>query len=1377
MSAEPDGDILVTEETGQEEPEVTNGEEIAADEPSDLPQEDLGVEESVVETGNGEEINEESEIVNQTALEETEAEEAVKEVEDSMENNNLEEDVAEHQEEALTDAAPANEELTLEQEIALAEENDENDSGGRIVKREIGDEASEDIDQMIDGAEEELRDEGGNDEGLDSGPKDNENLENVEDLETAEQPNEEIDIGENAMDTEDIVKVEELIAEMESSLVNEEDLVTIPEMDNEEKVLEETDELQGVEIELDAETNEEQVEIDSHNQPDEEANLEVEENPSTDIEVIEAVETEELNNQEIPLPEEDPADLKEEQEAENLEEQENSDPVVEAEIEENNSEHVTEKPQPETEIVLTDEPDPESIIDIQVDEVQPTETEETEGELPNPEEPTGNGDETLPTIESTGNVEDTPLESEKDAPEETPETPAELEANELEANEDVEIPNESVSEETMDHEIPFNEGESAQILIIDAADNDINDQIVIEEENHQENELPAYDEIVENLDTVEISNEDVQPMENEETPKEDIAVEEENHADDELHVEENFDLITKPGDGNETEILNDDEEEIWRKLQKDIELEEEEQKTLAAIRIQSSFRGYKTRKELCRQSTVGTGVVDGEADESVAANANEEEEGENPACDGQEDEQEVQESSNEEPTVEENINDSENLVDADVPETDDAPEAPQETDDAPEAPQEADDAPEAPQEVDGAPEAQQEVDDSPEASPEADDVPEASPEADDAPDASPDSDGLATADVDNVDATENEPIAEESSLLQELPADLSNEINDVKEEPLSNGEEINDIQLVNTYVISTEQVNDETEEPALVEENDSSQIDQNGESEKPSDGAATEMESEETKEETAEASEPSDDNITTENIVESTETEMETEETEKPTDDLAEGEPTEPQEDKPVTDTIEESPNEEIEDTKESTTQNKNDQELVFELHVQSNETTNDGLLESCWQPQLLDLNPTKTERISGDENQQCFESIDMGPAEAAAATKIQAGYRGYRDRKQLKAKNSTHSILSESKNQYSDELDEAYLLLQEQTAAATKIQANFKGYQDRKRVKRLKENRITQKQLDSSLQSRSSTCSALEGKSMNSADHSFENTDRENYAATKIQASFRGHKDRKLVKNMKNQNVQPQSCAQESEKTEKPSENLNFGANFELDEEAVGAATKIQAGFRGSRDRKRVKNLKDSKARQENAIIIENQASKQNEMEEMDHAATKIQASFRGHRDRKRMKNLKAQSIKDTNDEMTAAAIKIQAGFRGYKDRKRTRKIHQDRKQSKDVLHHTDQIERSPENYEEDCFSQDRDCDSRASVFRSESLPETQQTRTDFELNKRRSDSSPILYYDCAQMRRQMFAGKNDLEQEMAATKIQKNFRGYLVRSKARKH
>ncbi|XP_018336816.1 neuromodulin-like isoform X2 [Agrilus planipennis] len=129
--------------------------------------------------------------------------------------------------------------------------------------------------------------------------------------------------------------------------------------------------------------------------------------------------------------------------------------------------------------------------------------------------------------------------------------------------------------------------------------------------------------------------------------------------------------------------------------------------------------------------------------------------------------------------------------------------------------------------------------------------------------------------------------------------------------------------------------------------------------------------------------------------------------------------------------------------------------------------------------------------------------------------------------------------------------------------------------------------------------------------------------------AATKIQAAFRGHKTRKTMK----------QASTKPEKSENPSKNTTGqhqeNVDIDLNEEGLEeAATKIQASFRGHLVRKQM----DKDEKQEGKGDSKNSDNTQEEVDidltdpDLNDAAMKIQASFRGHMARKENEQQKSQ-------------------------------------------------------------------------------------------------------------------------------------------------
>lgn len=338
--------------------------------------------------------------------------------------------------------------------------------------------------------------------------------------------------------------------------------------------------------------------------------------------------------------------------------------------------------------------------------------------------------------------------------------------------------------------------------------------------------------------------------------------------------------------------------------------------------------------------------------------------------------------------------------------------------------------------------------------------------------------------------------------------------------------------------------------------------------------------------------------------------------------------------------------------------------EEVFELYVASNETTNDGLVESIWQPdtQLDDSNQPYT-HVGKTKSEKDDEGVNY----EAAATKLQASYRGHRERSKLR-----HT------NKDSD------------TQITVVLQSNL----------------VQDAQRDNLPLSH-----VGEASEKNDEDINYE------AAATKIQASYRGHRERSKLKRSNNDgdtpnSVVPQSNLLEEAQHDHVDQTFSGEAKSEKDNEGINyeaAATKIQASYRGHRERSKLKRCNHSGDAQisgvpQSKLAIEsdlddqllcdsseamrissplsevdegdaNSKNRHDSLEEQNLAATKIQAQYRGFSERKRLgrrsgnnsgaeKKVKPEELKRSNstENLNSAATTIQANYRGYRDRKSLR-------------------------------------------------------------------------------------------------------------------
>ena len=261
------------------------------------------------------------------------------------------------------------------------------------------------------------------------------------------------------------------------------------------------------------------------------------------------------------------------------------------------------------------------------------------------------------------------------------------------------------------------------------------------------------------------------------------------------------------------------------------------------------------------------------------------------------------------------------------------------------------------------------------------------------------------------------------------------------------------------------------------------------------------------------------------------------------------------------------------------------------------------------------DTNIRSSEQENNVEEKGEKEEIDIDlndPDVEQAATKIQAGFKGMKARKEVNTMKAGGEIEAASKNVIIDkardevnevidkakmEVDALKVEVEEVIVekiennvaakkdeevdidlndpdveqAATKIQAGFKGMKARKEVSFMKEESKTNKKGNGSE-------NAIEEEAPSEIIDIDLNDPEVEQAATKIQAGFKGMKARKDVTAMK-EHVESKEITESSDKPVMDKEEV---VDIDLDDPDVEvAATKIQAGFKGMKARKEVEDKK----------------------------------------------------------------------------------------------------------------------------------------------------------------------------------------------------
>ena len=488
-----------------------------------------------------------------------------------------------------------------------------------------------------------------------------------------------------------------------------------------------------------------------------------------------------------------------------------------------------------------------------------------------------------------------------------------------------------------------------------------------------------------------------------------------------------------------------------------------------------------------------------------------------------------------------------------------------------------------------------------------------------------------------------------------------------------------------------------------------------------------------------------------------------------------------------------------------------------------------DDFLEDFEEPADDEFEPKSKKQVTSKPKHQSSKKEQMtqpgdDPELEGAVTKIQAAFRGNKDREKItdikKAKEVSERERKEreakERNRNEEEKKErerkefeAAKAAEEKELeelanapgmdnAAVKIQASFRGKQDRKKVEEEKERK---KKEDETKKKAEEAAKAAEKKEL----EELANAPGMDNAAVKIQAAFRGKQDRNKLENIrqndqakfeiskadKNKPVPPKSDAFDDDEFEflddsKPKEGSqgrreessnhqqksNTNQKEELEELANApgmdkAAVKIQSTFRGKKEREKIEEIKKSrdqlKSNSNTKPNPETQSSKQHKHNLDDYdfddefgalddkqQSGKQEAGRDAHGIDNGLAPNNQKSEADDLDElanapgMDQAALKIQASFRGKQDRKRI----------EDLRREKEQLEKARDNRGKD--------DHRKNLPSITVTPEA----TAKNIIEEKSENKD---YDIDTL-------DNDPEAGKAATKIQASFRGKQDRAKVEK-
>ncbi|XP_048030659.1 LOW QUALITY PROTEIN: myosin-IIIa [Megalobrama amblycephala] len=385
------------------------------------------------------------------------------------------------------------------------------------------------------------------------------------------------------------------------------------------------------------------------------------------------------------------------------------------------------------------------------------------------------------------------------------------------------------------------------------------------------------------------------------------------------------------------------------------------------------------------------------------------------------------------------------------------------------------------------------------------------------------------------------------------------------------------------------------------------------------------------------------------------------------------------------------------------------------------------------------------------------------------AAAKIQAHYRGHKERKSFKRKkeamqkektekteegaevpSEADGPVSEEPPQEGGEMDDA------DEKAAVVLQSNYRGYRERKKYKERRERNKTltgdelaisssnpekltsEEDLDSIQEEGHENIEEEKETEEEAADGGDEDPEQEAKAATVLQSNFRGHKERKRLQEEGKIPVRGKKETQRPSVEEElpipdpppPEELMEFTEEMEQEDEAPAepsgedeqakAAVVLQSNFRGHKERKRLqdegkiprKKAKDDLANPEASepdIVIEDLPPPPLELEQ----------------------DQDLDSSPSGADEEHAATV-LQSNFRGHKERKKLR------------------AEREGATGREQEMSQEVEEQENEEVL----------DITDVQLERKEVEEEEDIQ-----------AEEGQYDEEQAAIKIQSNFRGYKDR------
>ncbi|KAJ8278097.1 hypothetical protein GJAV_G00083790 [Gymnothorax javanicus] len=426
------------------------------------------------------------------------------------------------------------------------------------------------------------------------------------------------------------------------------------------------------------------------------------------------------------------------------------------------------------------------------------------------------------------------------------------------------------------------------------------------------------------------------------------------------------------------------------------------------------------------------------------------------------------------------------------------------------------------------------------------------------------------------------------------------------------------------------------------------------------------------------------------------------------------------------------------------------------------------------------------------------------------SAVVLQSAYRGHKVRKEVnegRRKSKTEAFMVQfqavcrgylARKKYKE-------LVDEKNKAAIKIQAHYRGHKERKSFKKKKEAMQKNKQTEGDAEEvNNEAVSVEEREEPTEENHSAEKSagedgegrngseDDETKAAVVLQSNYRGYRERKKFKECHQAEDRDKMADHEADLAEEgatveesaaaedstTAREQEAGGEVDPDQEAK-AATVLQSNFRGHKERKKLQEEGKLPARGKKTEAVpeaeqppqesKQEPGKEPPGEKVDRGTAGPDAEGKEEvaaaaKDSAATEEQEAGGEVDPDQEAKAATV-IQSNFRGHKERKRLQE------EGKIPKKKNEEAEKIPTEAE---VKPEPKAESTTEESKSDTEAPSAGVDTDKETDEKQSDNNKGEEQD--EPNGEEPSPEELLEQEQAAVKIQSNFRGYKDRKNLKK-